>query len=154
MNFNKTYTTTIAVIGSFLLTSAYAADLRHVFDDPFFETLLSKGSFFEKDIGVNCYEKDNKFHVEAPLPGVKESDIILTLEQHVLYIEGQRKSHVDDENVKNYYSTSNSFKYRVSLPEGADLDKPQATFENGLMTVVFNKKASAEPRKIEFSHKV
>lgn len=123
--------------------------------DPFFQPFHD--SFFairphSEGIGssVTMYEKDDKVYVEAPLPGVDEDHIEITLEKGVLAITGKRSTKDEDEDTRYYYRSSDHFSYRVVLPEMVDLSEPEATFKNGLMQVVFEKNSSSEPRKIKF----
>ncbi len=102
---------------------------------------------------LSMYEKGDKIIVEAPLPGIEEADIDITLEKGVLAITGGRKKSEEKEkqDEKYYYRASSRFSYQVALPETADLTDPKATFKNGMMTVEFKKKQSTEPRKIQFN---
>lgn len=139
--------------GVLFLTTSAEARTRYVFDDPFFDPFLIKQrEGLEVNSGINFYEKGDKFYVEAALPGINENDVSLTLDHQILSVKGERKVQEGEENVKRYYTSTNSFNYQLVLPENVDTNNPQATFKNGLMTIVFNKKGETQPKKIEFTY--
>jgi len=83
----------------------------------------------------------DKIEIRAELPGMDEKDIILSLDNHVLTIKGERKREQTEEN-KNYYlkeSSSGYFSQAVRLPKNIDESKIDAVFKNGVLTITVPK---------------
>lgn len=105
-------------------------------------TLLEEGwdnlSEFFNPSGLSVSENDNDVFVEAQLPGLKQDDIEVKLDENILWITGEKKEEKSD---KRYYQkASTSFSYKLALPKGVDTSKePEASFENGELKVVFHK---------------
>lgn len=92
-------------------------------------------------------ETDKAIEVNAELPGMEEKDIDISIENNVLSIRGEKRSE-EKKDEKNYHLTERSygtFQRRFSLPEGVDLDKVKAKFNNGVLTMELPK--TAESRK-------
>lgn len=149
---------TVALLGAFCIHSGLGAvslhdlsSLGYVWPDrewfsDFHRNFVHHGGTFSD---VNMYEDDSHIYVEAALPGVKKEDVELTLEKGVLSIQGKRV--MDEEEEVQRYHSSNSYNYRLKLPSSVDESKdPEATFEDGLMRLIFDKKETAQPRRIQF----
>jgi HSP20 family protein len=71
----------------------------------------------------------------------------------VLTIKGQKKEEREEKSEKSYLSERRfgSFERSFQMPEAADLDKVEATFKNGVLTVVVPKRpeAARKARRIE-----
>lgn len=101
------------------------------------------------DQGLSVYEEDNRFIVEAAVPGLKESEIEINLNKGVLWIKGEKKDEESDKDKKYYRRSYRSFSYSVALPEQIeDKEDPEASYDNGILKVVFKKAKSAESKRI------
>lgn len=91
-------------------------------------------------------ETDGSVMVEAELPGMDEKDIEISVTDHVLTIQGEKKKEAETKK-KNYYIAERSygrFQRSLQLGSGVDTDKVRASFKNGVLTVTLPK---TEPEK-------
>ena len=85
------------------------------------------------------------------MPGVKDEDLEISLQNGVLTISGTRSSEekVEGEATYVYERQYGSFSRSFALPEVADPDKVEARLNSGVLVVKVGKKQEARPRKIE-----
>ena len=86
---------------------------------------------------VNSYMKDGVFHLEAAMPGVDAEKLDVRMDNGTLVILGERRTSHKTENVDYLLQESgfSTFERRVRLPDGADIEKAHATYQNGLLEV-------------------
>jgi HSP20 family protein len=102
---------------------------------------------------VDILEKDGNLILRAELPGMTEKQIDLKLEGNTLTMKGERK--MDTEDKKNNYhrveSFYGSFTRSFRLPDTVDLEKINADYKNGILTVTIPQKPEVRPREIAVS---
>ncbi len=102
---------------------------------------------------IDLLEKDGAYEISAELPGLDEKNVEVSLTNHTLTIKGE-KSEEKKEDQKDYYLSERrygSFQRSFQLPEGVDVDKIDAHFAKGVLTVMLPKTAEAKKaeKKIE-----
>jgi HSP20 family protein len=90
--------------------------------------------------------------IRAELPGLKQEDVDITLQNGVLTISGEHK--VDEEEDRGNYHVRErrygSFRRSMTLPEGTDESKVHARFEDGVLEVRVEGAAIEQaPKRIE-----
>lgn len=97
--------------------------------------------------GLSIAEDETHVYVSAALPGVDPKDIEVTFDKGILWIKGDVQS---EEKEKKYYRKATaSFSYRIAVPGELDQNKePEASGNNGMMTVTFTKLPKTQPKKI------
>lgn len=96
-------------------------------------------------------ERPDAFLLRADLPGVKEADIDVSVNNGVLTVSGVRNQE-DRQEGESYYLFERSygnFTRSFALPDTADTDKIDAQLDDGVLTLTISKKVQAKPRKIE-----
>ncbi|MCE9577197.1 MAG: Hsp20/alpha crystallin family protein [Deltaproteobacteria bacterium] len=96
-------------------------------------------------------ETAEAFVVRADLPGVKESDLDVSVHNGVLSISGSRaaEQRQEGDSFYVYERQFGSFSRSFGLPESADAEKVEARLEQGVLQLTIGKKVQAKPRKIE-----
>lgn len=82
-------------------------------------------------------ERDGKLLVRADLPGLKQEDVQLQLEDDVLTITGERRQE-HEENRDGFYHSERSygsFRRSIPLPAAVNPDEVQASFRDGVLEV-------------------
>lgn len=93
--------------------------------------------------------KDNKYILKLELPGFKKDEISIQIENNTVIISAEKKSHEyneDDYIRKEIRETSYK---RVFSSEDIDTETMDASFENGILTIVANKKVEEKPKTKE-----
>lgn len=104
--------------------------------------------------GISISEDDKKVYVTTALPGVDEKDVDITFNKGMLWIKGESNQEEKDKARKYYRRATSAFSYRVAVPGDVDLSKePEATYQNGVMTVTFDKSPVSQPKKITVKSK-
>lgn len=99
--------------------------------------------------GITTYYDNNAFHVEAPLPGLKESEINVSLDKGVLCIEGKREEKNEDKKKKYLRKAAYHYKYYVNLPPDIKAEsEPDARLDDGLLKISFPATTDYKPKKI------
>ena len=100
---------------------------------------------------VDIYESENELVLTAELPGIKEEDIEIKLEDNTLSIKGDRKFEkaTKEENYHRIERSYGSFYRSFTLPRNIDQDKIRAESENGILKVTMPKKAELKPKKVK-----
>ncbi|MGZ6124837.1 MAG: Hsp20/alpha crystallin family protein [Myxococcales bacterium] len=96
-------------------------------------------------------ESKDRFVFYADLPGVKESDLEISLSGSRLLFSGTRKPENVEEANETYYAaerTYGAFQRSFTLPEGVDAEHIVAELREGVLTVVVPKLAEMKARKI------
>lgn len=123
---------------------------RALFDvEPFLRGELKWG----KVPAVDVADTATNYEITAELPGLDEKDIEVKFSNGTLTIRGQKKEE-KEEKKKDYYLSERhygSFQRSFTVPDGADPEKIEAEFRNGVLTVTLPKTAEAQKRvkKIE-----
>ncbi len=84
------------------------------------------------------------------LPGLNRENVEITVENNVLTVAGERKFEVEV-NGETYHRIERgfgSFSRSFTLPTGIRTDKVDASFQEGILTVVLPKEEETKPRKI------
>lgn len=93
--------------------------------------------------------KDN-FTFKADLPGVKESDIKISVTGNRLLIAGKRESKQEQKDA-TYYVCERSygeFSRAFTLPDGADTEHVAASLNDGVLQLVVPKQPQAQTKQI------
>jgi HSP20 family protein len=101
---------------------------------------------------MDVLTKDGDLVIRAELPGVKQEDVDITLQNGVLTLSGEHK--VDQEEERGGYHVRErrygSFRRSMALPEGVDESKVHARFEDGVLEVTVQGAAVEQaPKRIE-----
>ncbi|WP_223633697.1 Hsp20/alpha crystallin family protein [Corallococcus sp. EGB] len=98
---------------------------------------------------VDVLEKNGQLIVKADLPGMKQDDIHVELQNDQLVIEGERSFEVEEEQeaegVWSLERGTGTFRRAIPLPEGIDTESVEANFENGVLEISL-KLPEAEPQ--------
>lgn len=102
---------------------------------PSFGELSPMASAFVPEIEV--LERDGKLIVRADLPGIQKEDIHVTCDEDGLIIQGERKSSKEDEREGYFHSERSygSFSRRIPIPQGADVQSCDASFDDGVLEI-------------------
>lgn len=118
-------------------------------DDDLFTTPINNLSN-----NLDLYETDDEVIVKANVAGVPEDDVDLTFEKGTLWIKAQANKENDDEAKKHYSKSSWSYSYKVAVPGLLDHTvDPDATVENGVLTIKFKKSEHTKPKKLTIRKK-
>ncbi|AMN50135.1 MULTISPECIES: Hsp20/alpha crystallin family protein [unclassified Psychrobacter] len=103
-------------------------------------------------IKIDVNEKDNKFYVNAEIPGVAKEDIDLSITGDIVSISAeieQKDEQKEGNNVlrsERYFgSVSRSFR----LPDKVKVDEAEASYENGVLQLVLPKETGSDRKKLE-----
>jgi HSP20 family protein len=102
---------------------------------------------------MDLVETEENFVLRADLPGLSEEDVNIELEDNVLTISGERKAG-HEERKEGYYRVeraSGAFSRSLTLPEGIDPERVQASFDRGVLEVQIPKPEQRKPRKVTIS---
>ena len=96
-------------------------------------------------------EYKDRFVLKFDMPGVKTSEIDITLEQGVLTISGERQTEsvAGDAERRRLERPQGRFHRRFTLPDTVDAANVRATGRNGILEVTIPKQPKAQPRRIE-----
>ncbi len=100
---------------------------------------------------VDIFEKEDQLVVRAAVPGVKPEDLDVQVEDQVLTIKGETKQDEEFKDAKVYRReyAYGCFNRSVRLPDDLDLQKVDAKFENGFVTIAFPKLVQEKPKALK-----
>ncbi len=99
---------------------------------------------------VNIWTDDNQSMLNAEVPGVDLKDLDVTVVGTTLTLKGERKPAREVASERHYRRERGygRFGRSVQLPHKVDVEKVDASLENGILTVRLPKAAEVKPRKI------
>jgi HSP20 family protein len=107
---------------------------------------IFNSDFFEENSlmpAMNVIEHKDDFEIEFAAPGFSKKDFVVTIEDNILHVNGEKKNEVEekDENFTCREFSYNTFKRSLSLPQSVNLDqKVKATYKNGILKINLLKK--------------
>jgi HSP20 family protein len=102
---------------------------------------------------VDLVEAEDHFVLRADLPGLSEGDVNIEVQDGTLTISGERKAE-HEQREKGWYRIERAFgrfSRSLSLPDGVDPDRIQASFSHGVLEIRIPKPEERKPRRIEIS---
>ncbi|HSR36757.1 MAG TPA: Hsp20/alpha crystallin family protein [Desulfurivibrionaceae bacterium] len=100
---------------------------------------------------LNISEDANVLYVRAEIPGVKATDLDISVEGDTLTISGERATCPKDQKL-SYHRREiecGRFSRAITLPTKVNPDQVRAGFVNGVLTITLPKAEAVKPRKIE-----
>ena len=122
-----------------------------------FSTNLTR-AFGDEGIGrgawapsVDIYENKDQIVLEAELPGMKQEDFELSIENNVITLRGERRFEKTDE-TDNYHRVERSygaFTRSFTLPQTVTAEGATAEYNNGVLRVTLPKREETKARRIQ-----
>jgi len=109
-------------------------------------------NFAEWSPTVDIEESDTLYLIRADVPGVDKKDIDIRLDNGVLSITGEKHAEKETGKGTKYHRTerySGSFARRFTLPTAVQVDKVDATYKNGVLSLMIPKAEEAKPKAID-----
>jgi HSP20 family protein len=111
---------------------------------------LTAGNFIP---AVDVYEDEHKLVLKLEVPGVKQDDLQINVENQILTVQGERKFETDEkqENFHRIERRYGSFVRTFSLPQTVDTDNVTANYDAGVLSISLAKKAEAKPKQVKIA---
>jgi len=104
---------------------------------------------------IDVEETEQEFLITSEIPGMQKKDIKISFENNYLNLSGEKKASNETKD-RNFYRKERSygrFSRSVPVPTGVMLDKIEAEYEQGVLTVKIPKTEEAKPKNIEIKVK-
>jgi HSP20 family protein len=102
---------------------------------------------------VDIAEEKDRILITAELPGFREDEVSVQIEDGMLTLSGERQFEKETDG-KSYHRVERSYGQFVrsfSLPNNVDRERIKANFTNGLLQVELPKREDAKPRTIKIT---
>lgn len=133
-----------------------------------FETMMDKMNQVAKEVEkglhveygdytprVDIAEDEKNVFVHVELPGVAKEDVKVSInEENLLTIKGAKKRSEGSEKERTFLRAERrygEFTRTFILPENVKKDAVNASFDNGVLTVVLEKIEPVKPKEVEIS---
>jgi HSP20 family protein len=94
---------------------------------------------------MDVVDESKTLRITAELPGLDRGDVEVALEDHMLVLRGEKKleSKKEEQGCYRVERAFGSFERVIPLPDGVDVDRAEATFDKGVLTIRLPKAATA-----------
>ncbi|MDP9051100.1 MAG: Hsp20/alpha crystallin family protein [Acidobacteriota bacterium] len=108
---------------------------------------LAMGSFIPP---VDVYEDEHKLVLTLEVPGIKQEDLDVRVENQTLTVKGERKfeQNQKEENFHRIERRYGSFTRSFTLPQTVDTGAVTANYEQGVLSISLAKKEAAKPKQV------
>ena len=101
---------------------------------------------------MDAFRQGDRMVVNFDLPGVDSDAIDLTVEKNVLSVSVQRQSAVPEgAEVLASERTQGTFRRQLILGDNLDVDRVEAQYHNGVLTLTIPLAERAKPRKLQIT---
>jgi HSP20 family molecular chaperone IbpA len=99
---------------------------------------------------VDVSETENEYILTASMPGVGKDDVDVSVEDHVLTVEGRAREEepADCRNVAREFEVGH-YRRSFELSEDVDAGAIKANVKNGLLKITLPKREEVKPKKIQ-----
>ena len=100
---------------------------------------------------VDIFEDEHKLVLKLEIPGVRQEDIDVRLENNALSIKGERsfQSEGKEENFHRVERRYGSFYRAFTVPTTIDPDSIKADYESGVLRIELQKRPESKPKQIK-----
>ena len=100
---------------------------------------------------TDIVESDNGYVVKVELPGLSKDDVKIMMQNNLLTIRGEKKQEKEgkEEGYHRIERSYGAFQRCFTLPSAVDPSKIDASFKDGILTVVVPRSEAAKPKTIE-----
>jgi HSP20 family protein len=100
---------------------------------------------------VDIYEDEHKIVLKLEVPGMKEDELDIQLENNALTVKGERKFEKEEkeENFHRIERRYGSFYRSFTVPTTVNPDSVKASYDAGVLKVELEKRAEAKPKQIK-----
>ena len=104
----------------------------------------------------NVIERADGYYISADLPGVRDEDVDVTVQDNHLVVSGSRRAEErkEGDNFFVYERRYGNFSRAFALPDNADAGAVEASLDSGVLQVRVAKRESAKPRKIPLGQRI
>ena len=95
---------------------------------------------------TDLYETEGEYVVRVEVAGMRDVDIEVTVENHILVISGVRPDLPERRAYHQMEIRFGKFTTAVGLPGPVDLDQARAEYDDGFLIVILPRKGSAQVR--------
>ena len=101
---------------------------------------------------VDVQENQNELRLDVELPGLNPDEVEITADNGVLTIRGEKQFERKEGDESRYHVVERSygsFLRSVQLPQGLEIGRIEASFNNGMLAIHIPKSALPQPKKIQ-----
>jgi HSP20 family protein len=102
---------------------------------------------------MDLYRSGDHYVLHVDLPGVDPGSVDVGVDGRVLTVRAQRSPRGEDLEWLTQERPVGSFARQLTLGSGLDLDRIEATYEDGVLTVTLPVAEQARPRRIAVEHR-
>ncbi|MGH2583546.1 MAG: Hsp20/alpha crystallin family protein [Dehalococcoidia bacterium] len=105
-----------------------------------------------QNVPVNIFESDDVLMIIAPMPGLEDEDIEITVRGNSLTVEGNERADLKPESGKRYLRHEwryGPYRRTLELPYAVDANSAEATLGNGVLTVRLQKAVTERSHRIQ-----
>ena len=109
---------------------------------------LATGNFVP---AVDIYEDEHKLVLKLEVPGVKQEDLDIRVENQTLTVKGERKFEAEEkeENFHRIERRFGSFVRSFTLPQTVNAESISAKYDAGVLSIELAKKEAAKPKQVK-----
>lgn len=99
---------------------------------------------------VDIAERKHDYRITVELPGVKKEDVKITVENGTLTVRGEKKSEEggEGEGFRRTERSYGTFQRSFTLPTSVRIDKIDASYEAGILTLLIPKAEESKAKEI------
>jgi len=104
---------------------------------------------------VDVTEHEDRFEVEAEIPGMEKNEIAIEVQDRMLAIRGEKKGDEEKKTEGCHIRERHwgRFERTFTLPDNVEVDKIDAAYKNGVLTIAIPKIEKAKPKEIKIDVK-
>lgn len=102
---------------------------------------------------VDVYEDEHKVVLKIEVPGMKQDDFDIRVENNTLTVRGERKFETEEreENFHRIERRYGSFYRAFTVPTTINTENVKASYDAGVLKIELEKRAEAKPKQIKVS---
>ena len=100
---------------------------------------------------VDIYEDEHKIVLKLEVPGMKQEDLDIQIENNTLSVRGERKFEKEEkeENFHRIERRYGSFFRSFTVPNTVSTENVKASYDAGVLRIELEKRAEAKPKQIK-----
>jgi len=129
--------------------------MDRLFDDAFTRPLSVRDGWSMSSPAIDMYQTDNEVVVKASIPGVKANEVQINITGDVLTLKSEVKQEEERKDKAWHIREQRfgSFVRSIALPTAVKIDKAEAVFDNGILTITLPKADEVKPKTITIKPK-